>query len=74
MSKCGKVCYKKQSQAVSAKIRLANCLLNTYKCKQCNAWHLGRSRDASRSAERITEVLEQYNSALKSRLDNNEDK
>lgn len=48
--------------------RMKNSLLDVYQCRKCKGWHVGRSRDPGRCAQRIGEVLDRYDAALAKRL------
>jgi hypothetical protein len=54
---CTKKTYNKDS-AYAAKRGIDNCLLNVYKCENCNNYHLGRSNKRYRNIERIEQLLE----------------
>lgn len=48
--------------------KMKNVAMNVYLCPSCKGWHLGRTRDPYRCAERITQILDQYDRALAARL------
>lgn len=35
--------------------------MNVYRCKICKGWHIGKSRDPARSAQRIDWLINQSN-------------
>ncbi len=53
---------------MTAHKRVKNSLLNAYACPHCGAWHLGRSNDPARRANRITEALVQYEAKMASKV------
>lgn len=70
MKRCptGKVRHNTVGAAHAHRRRMKNSLLDVYLCTQCHAWHVGRSRDPARCAQRIGEVLDRYNASLARRL------
>lgn len=70
MSECtGKVRFPSKVAAYMALKRRfkKHAAMNVYQCGKGH-WHLGRTRDPYRCAERITQVLEQHDRDLKARL------
>lgn len=41
--------------------------MNVYRCPSCGFWHIGKTRDATRSADRITALLAKHERQLASR-------
>lgn len=64
----GKVRHASKQGACIAARKIKNCALNVYQCGQCGSWHLGRTRDPCRRANRITQVLEAYDRNLAERM------
>lgn len=70
MSRCptGKVRHANRGAAHTHRSKMKNSLLDVYHCAQCRGFHLGRTRDPARSAQRIGEVLDRYNRELAKRM------
>jgi hypothetical protein len=54
----GKKKHPSKEAACIVARRMKNCTLNVYLCPECHKWHLGRTRDILRNANRITQLLE----------------
>ncbi|WP_157035652.1 hypothetical protein [Sphingobium chungbukense] len=48
---------------------MKNIAMDIYQCPSCKGWHLGRTREASRCADRITQVLDRHAAALAKRME-----
>ena len=65
----GKVRHPTRQGAVIALRRVKNIAMDIYQCPNCKGWHLGRTREPSRSADRITQVLNRHATALAKRME-----
>jgi len=64
----GKVRHPSRTGAVIALKRVKNAAMDIYRCSICMGWHLGRTREPSRCADRIIQVLDRYNAKLAERM------
>lgn len=65
---CGKKCKHKTEQSAWIQAKKAVKVgFNVYQCPKCKYWHIGKSRSPTRSAERITALLEKHARQLEAR-------
>ena len=53
----------KEGACISAKAAV-NVGMNVYRCSSCGGWHIGKTRDPARSANRITAILTRHEKRL----------
>lgn len=63
-----KIRHPTRSAALATLHRLKRPDLNLYHCPQCKGWHLGKSNNSARRANRIDQLLRTHAEALRLRL------
>lgn len=53
----GKVGHKDKLSAIIAMRKAKNKQMNTYTCKRCGKWHIGRSNKEHKIQARLTQLL-----------------
>lgn len=65
----GKTKHSTKEGACVEADKIKNVGINVYKCSKCGSWHIGKTRDPARSANRISKLLKQSSLELERRID-----
>jgi hypothetical protein len=64
----GKVAHASKEAAAIAAKKMCRVGMNVYRCPKCGGWHIGKTRDPARSANRVTALLERHRRDLEQRM------
>lgn len=76
MSKRNRVCGNKTKHSskngafIEAR-KVVKVGMNVYRCSECGYWHIGKTRNETRSSDRITALLEKHQRRLNKRMKEN---